>query len=100
MIDNSFSEFEDIYNDLKDKKIGELAIRDIAKYLLVAEELDWVDANIGDDKVFYSYDKNLLENLSYTFEESIFRLINEEILYDNDLHTPPTDLEEDDFELR
>ncbi len=60
MIDNSFSEFEDIYNDLKDKKIGELAIRDIAKYLLVAEELDWVDANIGDDKVFYSYDKNLL----------------------------------------
>lgn len=99
MIDNSFSEFEDIYNDLKDKKIGELAIRDIAKYLLVAEELDWVDANIGDDKVFYSYDKNLLENLSYTFEESIFRLINEEILYDNDLHTPPTDLEEDDFEL-
>lgn len=100
MIDNSFSEFEDIYNDLKDKKIGELAIRDIAKYLLVAEELDWVDANIGDDKVFYSYDKNLLENLSYTFEESIFRLINEEILYDNDLHTPPSDLEEDDdYEL-
>ncbi|MGN0973931.1 MAG: hypothetical protein ACI4OT_04245 [Bacilli bacterium] len=100
MIDNSFSEFQDIYNDLKDKKIGELAIRDIAKYLLVAEELDWVDANIGDDKVFYSYDKNLLENLSYTFEESIFRLINEEILYDNDLHTPPSDLEEDDdYEL-
>lgn len=100
MIDNSFSEFEDIYNDLKDKKNGELAIRDIAKYLLVAEELDWVDVNIGDDKVFYSYDKNLLENLSYTFEKSIFRLINEEILYDNDLHTPPSDLEEeDDYEI-
>ena len=100
MIDNSFSEFEDIYNELKDKKIGELTIRDIAKYLLVAEELDWVDANIGDDKVFYSYDKNLLENLSYTFEDSIFRLMNEEILYDNDLHAAPPDLEgDDDYEL-
>jgi len=96
MINNSFYEFEDIFNELKDKKIGELTIRDIAKYLLVAEELDWVDANIGDDKVFYSYDKNLLENLSYTFEDSIFRLMNEEILYDNDLHTPP-DLEGNDY---
>jgi len=100
MIDNSFYEFEDIFNELKDKKIGELTIRDIAKYLLVAEELDWVDTNIGDDKVFYSYDKNLLENLSYTFEDSIFRLMNEEILYDNDLHTPPPALEgDDDYEL-
>ena len=100
MSKNSFYEFEDIFNELKDKKIGELTIRDIAKYLLVAEELDWVDANIGDDKVFYSYDKNLLENLSYTFEDSIFRLMNEEILYDNDLHTAPPDLEEDDnYEL-
>ncbi len=100
MIDNSFSEFEDIYNELKDKKLSDVSIRDIGKYLLVAEELDWVDANIGDDKIFYSYDKNLLENLSYTFEKSIFRLIHEEILYDNDLHTPPPDLEEeDDYEL-
>lgn len=99
MMNNSFYEFEDIYNNLKDKKIGELTIRDIAKYLLVAEELDWVDANIGDDKVFYQYDKNLLENLSYTFEDSIFRLMNEEILYDNDLHTPPELEEEDDYEL-
>lgn len=97
---SSFSEFEDIYNGLKDKKIGELTIRNIAKYLLVAEELDWVDANIGDDKVFYNYDKNLLEKLSYRFEDSIFRLINEEILYDNDLHTVPPDLErDDDYEL-
>ena len=94
MIDNSFYEFEDIFNELKDKKIGELTIRDIAKYLLVAEELDWVDTNIGDDKIFYKYDKNLLEKLSYIFEDSIFRLINEEILYDNDLHTEPDDLEE------
>lgn len=99
-MNNTFSEFEDILKDLQDKKLGELTIREIAKYILVAEELDWVDANIGDDKVFYSYDKNLLENLSYTFEESIFRLLNEEILYDNDLHTPPPDLEEnDDYEI-
>ena len=99
-MNNTFSEFEDILNDLQDKKLGELTIREIAKYILVAEELDWVDASIGDDKVFYNYDKNLLENLSYTFEESIFRLLNEEILYDNDLHTPPPDLEEnDDYEI-
>ncbi len=92
--DNSYYNFEDIYNELKDKKIGELSTRDIAKYLLVAEELDWVNENIGDDKVFYTYDKNLLENLSYTFADSIFRLINEELLYDNDLHTEPArDLE-------
>ena len=92
--DNSYYNFENIYNELKDKKIGELSTRDIAKYLLVAEELDWVNENIGDDKVFYTYDKNLLENLSYTFADSIFRLINEELLYDNDLHTEPArDLE-------
>ena len=92
--DNSYYNFEDIYNELKDKKIGELSTRDIAKYLLVAEELDWVNENIGDDKVFYTYDKNLLENLSYTFADSIFRLINEELLYDNDLHPEPArDLE-------
>lgn len=100
MSDNSYYEFENIYNELKDKKLSELSTREIGKYLLVAEELDWVDANIGDDKVFYNYDKNLLENLSYTFENSIFRLINEEILYDNDLHTEPNDLEGDDnYEL-
>ena len=92
--DNSYYNFEDIYNELKDKKIGELSTRDIAKYLLVAEELDWVDENIGDDKVFYTYDEQLLETLSNTFADSIFRLIHEELLYDNDWHTEPVrDLE-------
>ena len=92
MISNSFYEFQDIYNELKEKKLSELTIREIAKYVLVAEELDWVDANIGDDKVFCKYDKNLLEELSYTFEDSIFRLINEDILYNNDLHEIPENL--------
>ena len=95
----NFYEFEDIYNELKDKKIGELTIRDISKYLLVAEELDWLDSNIGDDKIFYKYDVQLLENLSYILEDSIFRLMNEEILYDNTLHTPPKLEEESDYEL-
>lgn|SRR5574344_2077402 len=94
-MNNSFQEFEDIFNELSKKKLCDLSMRDIAKYLLVAEELNWVDANIGDEKVFYNYDKNLLENLSYKFEDSIFRLINEEILYDNDLHTAPDDLEDE-----
>lgn len=94
MNDNGFSEFEDIFNELKNKKIEELSIREIGKYLIVAEELEWVDNYIGDDKVFYNYDKNLLEELSYKFEDSVFRLINEELLYDNNLHTYPDDLED------
>ena len=77
-----------------DEKIEELSIREIGKYLIVAEELEWVDNYIGDDKVFYNYDKNLLEELSYKFEDSVFRLINEELLYDNNLHTYPDDLED------
>lgn len=88
-MNNNFNEFEDIYNELSEKKLKDISIRDISKYLLVTEELNWVDANIGDDKVFCSYDKNLLETLSYRLEESISRLINEEILFDNDLHTLP-----------
>ena len=92
MSSNSFYEFQDIYNELKEKKLSELTIREIAKYILVAEELDWVDSNIGDDKVFCKYDKNLLEELSYSFEDSIFRLINEDILYNNDLHEIPENL--------
>ena len=92
MISNSFYEFQDIYNELKEKKLSELTIREIAKYVLVAEELDWVDSNIGDDKIFCKYDKNLLEELSYTLEDSIFRLINEDILYNNDLHEIPENL--------
>ena len=95
MISNSFYEFQDIYNELKEKKLSELTIREIAKYVLVAEELDWVDSNIGDDKVFCKYDKNLLEELSYTLEDSIFRLINEDILYNNDLHEIPENLDID-----
>lgn len=94
MNNNGFSEFEDIFNELKNKKIEELSIREIGKYLIVAEELEWVDNYIGDDKVFYNYDKNLLEELSYKFEYSVFRLINEELLYDNNLHTYPDDLED------
>lgn len=94
MNNNGFSEFEDIFNELKNKKIEELSIREIGKYLIVAEELEWVDNYIGDDKVFYNYDKNLLEELSYKFEDSVFRLINEELLYDNNLHTYPEDLED------
>ena len=94
MNNNGFSEFEDIFNELKNKKIEELSVREIGKYLIVAEELDWVDNYIGDDKVFYNYDKNLLEELSYKFEDSVFRLINEELLYDNNLHTYPDDLED------
>lgn len=94
MNNNGFSEFEDIFNELKNKKIEELSIREIGKYLIVAEELEWVDNYIGDDKVFYNYDKNLLEELSYKFEDSVFRLINEELLYDNNLHTYPDDLED------
>ena len=88
MNNNGFSEFEDIFNELKNKKIEELSIREIGKYLIVAEELEWVDNYIGDDKVFYNYDKNLLEELSYKFEDSVFHLINEE------LHTYPDDLED------
>lgn len=94
MNNNGFSEFEDIFNELKNKKIEELSIREIGKYLIVAEELEWVDNYIRDDKVFYNYDKNLLEELSYKFEDSVFRLINEELLYDNNLHTYPDDLED------
>lgn len=94
MNNNGFSEFEDIFNELKNKKIEELSIREIGKYLIVAEELEWVDNYIGDDKVFYNYDKNLLGELSYKFEDSVFRLINEELLYDNNLHTYPDDLED------
>ena len=94
MNNNGFSEFEDIFNELKNKKIEELSVREIGKYLIVAEELEWVDNYIGDDKVFYNYDKNLLEELSYKFEDSVFRLINEELLYDNNLHTYPDDLED------
>ena len=92
MNNNGFSEFEDIFNELKNKKIEELSVREIGKYLIVAEELEWVDNYIVDDKVFYNYDKNLLEELSYKFEDSVFRLINEELLYDNNLHTYPDDL--------
>ena len=66
MTDNSFNEFEEMFNELGDKKIGELRLQDIAKYLLLAEELNWIDANVGDDKVFYKYDKELLETLSYS----------------------------------
>lgn len=94
MNNNGFSEFENIFNELKNKKIEELSIREIGKYLIVAEELEWVNNYIGDDKVFYNYDKNLLEELSYKFEDSVFRLINEELLYDNNLHTYPDDLED------
>ena len=94
MNNNGFSEFEDIFNELKNIKIEELSVREIGKYLIVAEELEWVDNYIGDDKVFYNYDKNLLEELSYKFEDSVFRLINEELLYDNNLHTYPDDLED------
>lgn len=94
MNNNGFSEFEDIFNELKNKKIEELSVKEIGKYLIVAEELEWVDNYIGDDKVFYNYDKNLLEELSYKFEDSVFRLINEELLYDNNLHTYPDDLED------
>lgn len=94
MNNNGFSEFEDIFNELKNKKIEELSIREIGKYLIVAEELEWVDNYIGDDKVFYNYDKNLLEELSYKFEDSVFHLINDELLYDNNLHTYPDDLED------
>lgn len=94
MNNNGFSEFEDIFNELKNKKIEELSVREIGKYLIVVEELEWVDNYIGDDKVFYNYDKNLLEELSYKFEDSVFHLINEELLYDNNLHTYPDDLED------
>lgn len=94
MNNNGFSEFEDIFNELKNKKIEELSVREIGKYLIVAEELEWVDNYIGDDKVFYNYDKNLLEELSYKFEDSVFHLINEELLYDNNLHTYSDDLED------
>ena len=96
MTDNSFNEFEEMFNELGDKKIGELRRKDIAKYLLLAEELDWMDANVGDDKVFYKYDKKLLEDLSYSLEEAISNSINEDILYNNDLHTSPEELEEED----
>ena len=93
---NSFNEFEEMFNELGDKKIGELRDKDIAKYLLLAEELSWMDVNVGDDKVFYKYDKELLENLSYSLEEAIFKSIYEDLLYNNDLHTSPEELEEED----
>lgn len=87
--DACFSDFEDIRNDLGNKKICDLDLKDIAKYLLVSEELDWMDNNIGDDKEFYTYDERLLDDLSYTLEDKIFEIINEDLLYKNDLHESP-----------
>lgn len=92
-----FSDFEDIRNDLGNKKISDLSLRDIAKYLLVAEELDWMVNNIGDDKEFYTYDEQLLDDLSYNLEDKIFETINENLLYNNDLHTAP-ELDEMDLD--
>lgn len=98
--DNSFYEFEKIYNELKDKKISELSMKDIGKFLLVEEELRWVDENKGDDKFFCKYDKDLLDSLSSNFSDSVFRLINEELLYDNDLHTESSKNKlEEDYEM-
>ena len=87
-------EMEKRVDELTKEVNREMNQREIGKYLIVAEELEWVDNYIGDDKVFYNYDKNLLEELSYKFEDSVFRLINEELLYDNNLHTYPDDLED------
>ena len=98
-IEKSFNEFKDIFNELGNKKISELRLKDIAKYLLLAEEFDWIDANIGDNKVFYKYDKELLEDLSYSLEDVIFKSINEDILYNNDLHTSPKKLEKDSMDI-
>ncbi len=102
-MNDTFYDFEDIFNELSDKKLNELSIRDIAKYLLVAKELDFVDENIGDDKVLYKYDTKKLENLSYILEESLFRIIDKEIFYNIDLHEEPKDLElssnGDDYEF-
>ena len=89
----NFYEFEEIYNELKEKKLKDLSNRDIAKYLLAKDELEWVDDNIGDDKVFYGYDIRLLDNLSDRLKTYIFDLINEDILYNNDLHKEPLNRE-------
>ena len=89
MTNSSFYRFEDIYNELKNKKLEDLTIKDIGKYLLVAEELDLAD-EIGDDKFFYTYDEQLLDNLSQTFSDSVFQLIHEK-LEENNLHTQPSD---------
>jgi len=91
----SFSEFEDISNDLGNKKLSDLSLREIAKYLLVSEELNWMDSNVGDDKVFYTFNEKLLNDLSYILEDKIFEDINEDILYNYDLHNEPIEDELD-----
>lgn len=98
MSSNSFNEFQDIYNELKEKKLSELRLKDIAKYILLSNELNWVDNNIEDNKNLYNYyyDKEQLEKLSYEFEEAIDNLVNEDILYNNDLHV---ESEEFNYEL-
>lgn len=84
----SYDTFQKMMEDLGDKKLSELNREDICKYMLLVEELDWMDSNIGDDaQIWYTYDDKLLDELSNKMSSSIFTLINEELLYDYDLHT-------------
>jgi len=85
----NFSDFEDIFKELGNKKISDLSLKEISKYLLVSEELNWMDSNVGDDKIFYKFNESLLDDLSYSLEVKIFEDINQDILYKYDLHKEP-----------
>lgn len=89
----SYFDFEEMFDDLKNKKIGEMTNEEIAKYILLKDELRWMHDVIGDDKYFYSFKNELLEELSDLLNESIFNFINEDILYNNDLHIEPSNKE-------
>ena len=98
----SYSEDEESYLSFEKGYITPGIIVNDVSYLFydtLGTSCDIINIEIG-DKIFYNYDKKLLDNLSYRFEDSIFRLIHEEILYENDLHTEPDNLERNDnYEL-
>jgi len=95
----SFNSFEKMKNELGDKKLSELTNDEIYKYLLLDEELKTVEEHYGDDaKIWFSYDSKLLDEMVYDFHKHIFDYYNNDLFYNNDLHSE-LNMEGENYEL-
>ena len=94
----TYNELKKTMKDISGEKLEDLTDSDIYKYLIIKEELWWVDSNYSPDT--FTFDESEIENMTDAFERHVWDYFNNDLFYYNDIHSEiceESEEEEDDI---
>lgn len=80
-----YKELKKIMDDIGKKKLQDLDKRDIFKFLIIEEELEWISDNYDIDD--FTFDETEVDRLSDVMDKDVNTYFNEDLFMYNDIHS-------------